>query len=99
MEKFHTGAGRNDVSPRRGFVVAPSSARSMEQEAGSSTPAPGPNTLPFGTPGATDVAQVLRFVASPLVRAAALPAPTSVGVEGDNRVCQLSSNSLILHSL
>ena len=36
----------------------------MEQVAGSSTPAPGPNALPFGTPGATDVAQALRFGAS-----------------------------------
>ena len=34
------------------------------------TTAKGPNALPFGTPGATDVAQALRFVASPLVRAA-----------------------------
>ena len=43
------------------------------------TTAKGPNALPFGTPGATDVAQALRFVASPLVRAAALPAPASWG--------------------
>ena len=47
------------------------------------TTAKGPNALPFGTPGATDVAQALRFVASPLVRAAALPAPL-VGAEGGN---------------
>jgi hypothetical protein len=49
--------------------------RSMDQVAGSSTPAPGPNALPFGTPGATDAAQALCFGASPLVRATALPAP------------------------
>jgi hypothetical protein len=74
MEKFHTGATTLHLS---GFV-APSSAQkldSMEQVAGSSTPAPGPNALPFGTPVATGAAQVLCFVASPLVRATALPAP------------------------
>ena len=47
------------------------------------TTAKGPNAQPIGTPRATDVAQALRFVASPLVRAAALPAPL-VGAEGGN---------------
>ena len=49
----------------------------MELVAGSSTPAPGPNALPFGTPVATGAAQVLCFGASPLVRATALPAPAA----------------------
>jgi hypothetical protein len=54
----------------------------MEQVAGSSKPAPGPNALPFGTPGATPqhpIAQALRF-ASPKVPAAVLP-----GAEGGKR--------------
>ncbi len=66
-----------------GFV-APSSAQkldSMELVAGSSTPAPGPNALPFGTPVATGDAQVLCFGDSPLARSTALPAPAAAGAE------------------
>jgi hypothetical protein len=53
--------------------------------AGISTPAPGTNALPFGTPGATDAAQALCFGASPLVRASALPAPAAAGAEKKRR--------------
>jgi hypothetical protein len=78
-----------------GFV-APSSAQkldSMELVAGSSTPAPGPNALPFGTPVATGAAQVLRFGASPLVRAAALPAPAAAGAEKKRRTVLLDKTN------
>jgi hypothetical protein len=61
--------------------------------AGSSTPAPGPNALPFGTPGATDVAQALRFGASPLVRATALPAPAAAGAEKRRKVMHDKTNT------
>jgi hypothetical protein len=65
----------------------------MDQVAGSSTPAPGPNALPFGTPGATDVAQALRFGASPLVRATALPAPAAAGAEKRRKVMHDKTNT------
>jgi hypothetical protein len=67
--------------------------RSMEQVAGSSTPAPGPNALPFGTPGATDAAQALCFGASPLVRATALPAPAAAGAEKRRKVLHDKTNT------
>ena len=66
----------------------------MEQVAGSSTPAPGPNALPFGTPGATDAAQALCFGASPLVRATALPAPAAAGAEKRRKVLHDKTNTM-----
>ena len=65
----------------------------MEQVAGSSTPAPGPNALPFGTPGATDAAQALCFGASPLVRATALPVPAAAGAEKRRKVLHDKTNT------
>jgi hypothetical protein len=62
--------------------------------AGSSTPAPGPNALPFGTPGATDVAQVLRFGDSTLVRVTTLPAPAAAGAEKRSKVLKDKTNTL-----
>jgi len=67
--------------------------RSMEQVAGSSTPAPGPNALPFGTPVATGAAQVLCFGASPLVRATALPAPAAAGAVKKRRTVLLDKTN------
>jgi predicted nucleic acid-binding Zn ribbon protein len=65
----------------------------MELVAGSSTPAPGPNALPFGTPVATGAAQVLCFGASPLVRATALPAPAAAGAEKKRKVLREQTNT------
>jgi hypothetical protein len=67
----------------------------MEQVpvAGSSTPAPGSNALPFGPPGDTDVAQTFRFGASPLVRATALPAPAATGAQKQRKVLHDKTNT------
>jgi hypothetical protein len=66
----------------------------MEQVAGSSTPAPGTNALPFGTPCATDAAQALCFGSSPLVRATALPATAAAGAEKRRKVLHDKTNTL-----